>query len=153
MVAGFARFRGSPEPEEIANDVFMAAFAGLRKFTGGEAQFRSWIFTIARRRLVDERRRIAARPAEARSDVESFDRAGGDAEQEAIEAIEAAWVLRMCATLPTDQREVVYLRTAAGLSLRQVSTVMGKSVGAVKQLQRRGLLALRERVDQEGVTL
>jgi RNA polymerase sigma-70 factor (ECF subfamily) len=84
---------------------------------------------------------------------ELVDQVGGNAEHEAVEAMEAAWVVRMCAALPADQREVVYLRVAADLSLRQVADVMGKSVGAVKQLQRRGLMALRERVEREGVTL
>jgi RNA polymerase sigma-70 factor (ECF subfamily) len=153
IVAGFLRLRGSAEPEELTNDVFMSSFAGLPRFAGNERQFRSWIFTIARRRLIDERRRRSARPVDSYPSEELVDQVGGNAEHEAVEAMEAAWVVRMCAALPADQREVVYLRVAADLSLRQVADVMGKSVGAVKQLQRRGLMALRERVEREGVTL
>jgi RNA polymerase sigma-70 factor (ECF subfamily) len=43
-----------------------------------------------------------------------------------------------------DQREVLALRIVAGLTVEQVADIMGKSAGAVKQLQRRALITLRE---------
>jgi RNA polymerase sigma-70 factor (ECF subfamily) len=49
--------------------------------------------------------------------------------------------------LPAAQREVVLLRVMADLSIEQVAQIVEKSPGAVKQLQRRGLLALRDLLD------
>jgi len=49
----------------------------------------------------------------------------------------------LLAALKTEHREVLLLRIVADLPLEQVAKVMGKSVGSVKQLQRRALLALR----------
>jgi len=54
----------------------------------------------------------------------------------------------MCAELPDDQRPVLLLRVLADLTVEQVAQVMGRSVGAVKALQRRGLRTLRDRLEQ-----
>ena len=61
-VCGYLRLQGAREPEDLTSEVFIGAFRGLGSFVGSEAQFRSWIFTIAHRRLIDERRRFANRP-------------------------------------------------------------------------------------------
>lgn len=55
-VHGFLRLHGAREPEDLTSEVFLGAFGRLASFSGGEEQFRSWVFTFAYRRLVDERR-------------------------------------------------------------------------------------------------
>src|SRR3954454_23132420 len=62
-VAGYLRLRGAAEPDDLTSEVFIAVFRNLASFTGTEANFRSWIFVIAHRRLQDERRRRTRRPA------------------------------------------------------------------------------------------
>ena len=52
-------------------------------------------------------------------------------------------------TLNDDQREVLVLRIVADLSVEQVAGIMDKTPGAIKQLQRRGLIALRELVKEK----
>ena len=54
----------------------------------------------------------------------------------------------MCAGLPDDQRSVLLLRILADLTVEQVAAVMGRSVGSVKALQRRGLRTLRDRLEK-----
>ncbi|MGH9009959.1 MAG: RNA polymerase sigma factor, partial [Acidimicrobiia bacterium] len=61
-VAGYLRTQGVREPEDMTSDVFLAVFTRLGRFSGTEAQFRSWVFTIAHHKMVDERRRRARRP-------------------------------------------------------------------------------------------
>lgn len=152
-VAGYLRLQGAAEPEDLTSEVFLGVFGGLRKFTGSEQQFRSWVFTIAHRRLIDERRRSARRPAIPTGDFDAFDRHGGDAEQDALDALGSRRVFELCAGLTAEQREVVLLRVVADLTVEQVARVVGRSVGAVKALQRRGFDALRQRVEWEGVPL
>ena len=62
-------------------------------------------------------------------------------------------VKALCARLKDDQRDVLLLRLVAGLTVDRVAAAMGRSAGAVEQLQRRGLLALRALIEAEGVTL
>ncbi len=131
----------------------MGVFAGLTSFTGSEQQFRSWVFTIAHRRLIDERRRMSRRPATPTGDVDVLDRPGGDAEQDALNAMGRDRVQALCADLSDDQREVLLLRIVADLSIERVAGVVGKTPGAVKALQRRGLDTLRKKLSREGVSL
>ena len=81
-VAGYLRGQRAVEPEDLTSEVFLGVFRGLGSFEGGEAQFRSWVFTIAHRRLQDERRRLARRPRLAAIDPELSLLPGGDAERE-----------------------------------------------------------------------
>jgi len=59
-------------------------------------------------------------------------------------------VHRLCGALPDDQRTVLLLRILADLTVEQVAQVMGRSVPSVKALQRRGLRALRDRIENAG---
>lgn len=146
IVTGYLRLQGAAEPDDLTSEVFLGVFAGLASFEGTEPQFRSWVFTIAHRRLIDERRRAARRPSEPTDDPATLDGPGGDAEAEAIDALGLRRVYELCATLSAEQREVVLLRVVGDLTVEQVAQTVGRSVGAVKALQRRGLTALRKKV-------
>jgi RNA polymerase sigma factor (sigma-70 family) len=150
-VAGYLRLQGAPEPDDLASEAFIGVFSSLGGFAGDERAFRSWVFTIAHRRLTDERRRAGRRPVLAyAAEVEAV---GGDVEAEALGSLGTERVHRLCADLPPDQRAVLLLRLVADLTVEQTADVIGKSPGAVKQLQRRGLAAVRKQVEREGVTL
>jgi len=152
-VAGYLRLQGAREPEDLTSEVFLGVFTGLRRFNGDEPAFRSWVFTIAHRRLVDERRRIGRQPAVGGQLADVVDRAGGNAETDALAALGERWVRDVCADIAPDQRSVLLLRIVGDLTVEEVAEVLGRSAGAVKQLQRRGLIALRKILDREGVPL
>lgn len=153
-VRAYVRARGSVEPDELTNDVFLAVFASLDRFTGDEAAFRSWVFTIARNRLVDERRRLERRVVTVSSGVLGApDAVGGDVEAEALANITTDWVTDQLARLSPDQRDVLLLRIVADCTIDQIAGIVGKRPGAVKALQRRGLAALRMILDRDGVPL
>jgi len=150
-VAGYLRVQGAAEPEDLTSEVFERAFSALGGFAGGEARFRSWVFTIAHHRLTDERRRVARRPV--RADAEPVERAAGDVEEEAVRRLATERVRRLCEGLVPDQRDVLLLRMLAALTVDEIADALGKSPGAVKALQRRGLAALRRQMEREGVPL
>ncbi|MCA1657130.1 MAG: RNA polymerase sigma factor [Actinobacteria bacterium] len=154
VVAGYLRLQGSPEPDDLTNEVFLNAFGAIGSFQGDEAQFRSWLFTIAHRRLIDERRRVGRRPTMADTDVANAPQiAGGDVEEEALRHLSVQRVRRLCDRLAPDQRDVLVLRMVSGLSLDQTAEALGKSTTAVKALQRRAVAAVRRAFDDEGVSL
>ena len=148
VVTGYLRLHGAAEPDDLASETFLGVFTGLAAFHGDEAALRSWVFTIAHRRLVEDWRRRSRRPQLTDDAGDLTLHAGGDAEDDALVRIGAADVHRMCAELPDDQRSVLLLRVLADLTVEQVAQVMGRSVGAVKALQRRGLRTLRDRLEQ-----
>lgn len=151
VVAGYLRVQGAAEPDDMTSDTFLAAFGGLRSFSGNEAKFRSWVFTIAHHRLVDERRRQARRPQVAGDPVESMsDRLpGGDVEHEALAALSRERVQRLCDRLSPDQRDVLLLRMVAGMTLEETAATVDKPVSAVKALQHRAVLSLRRHLAAE----
>ena len=147
------RLQGVSDADDLTGDVFLSVFAGLDRFDGSEQQFRSWVFTIAHHRLVDERRRVARRRWVVTDQTELLDRPGGDVEQEAVDNLASQRVRQLCAELSDDQREVLLLRIVADLSPDEVAVVLGKSVGAVRALQHRALSALRRQIAWKGVAL
>jgi RNA polymerase sigma factor (sigma-70 family) len=152
-VLGYLRVQGASDPEDLTNEVFLGVFRKVGDFRGGEEKFRSWVFTIAHSRLVDERRRAMRRPQLAGGDHPVPESAGGDAEDDALERLSAQRVQALCEQLVPDQRDVLLLRLLAGLTVEAVAEALGKSAGAVKALQRRGLANLRKVLEGNPVPL
>jgi RNA polymerase sigma-70 factor (ECF subfamily) len=147
VVTGYLRLHGATDPDDLASETFLGVFTGLAGFSGDEEALRSWVFTIAHRRLIDDWRRRSRRPQVADDAGDLTVHPGGDAEDDALVRVGTADVHRMCSELPDDQRSVLLLRVLADLTVEQVAQVMGRSIGAVKALQRRGLRTLRDRLD------
>jgi RNA polymerase sigma-70 factor (ECF subfamily) len=148
-IAGFARARGAREPEDLTSEVFLTVFEKLGTFDGTEAEFRSFIFSIAYRRLVDELRQRGRRGEAIAWTPELDCRSEPSAEDSASDRMSAASVLAILDTLPVDQRNVMVLRVVSDLTVEQVAEVLGKKPGAVKALQRRALEALRKKVSSQ----
>ncbi|UOX99898.1 RNA polymerase sigma factor [Blastococcus sp. PRF04-17] len=146
-VTGYLRLHGAAEPDDLASETFLGVFTGLAGFRGDEDDLRSWVFTIAHRRLVDDWRRRSRRPQVADDPGDLTEHVGGDVEDDVLLRIGAERVHELCGTLPGDQRSVLLLRILADLTVEQVAQVLDRSVPAVKALQRRGLRSLRDRVD------
>lgn len=153
MVVGYMRVQGADDPDDLANEVFLGVFTRITTFDGDEDRFRSWVFTIAHSRLVDERRRNDRRPHLVEMADDDGGPVGGNAEDEALERMGTERVRRLCGLLVPDQRDVLLLRLMAGLSIEATAEAMGKSVGAVKALQHRGIKALRKIISRQAVSL
>jgi RNA polymerase sigma-70 factor (ECF subfamily) len=147
-VLGYLRAQGAPEPEDLTSEVFLRVFDRLPQFSGDEPHFRSWLFTIAHRILIDDARRRQRRPRTTTLGIDVERRAAGDVEHEALANVGADWADELLASLPPDQRAVVALRVTADLSLEQVADILDKRVGAVKSLQHRALESLRRRCEE-----
>ena len=146
-VAGYLRVQRAPDPDGLANEVFLRVFRGISRFEGSEEKFRSWVFTIAHHVLVDEFRRASRRPQEQDGGDEIvLSERGGNAEDDAMERLADGEVRELLDVLAPDQRDVLLLRVLGDLTVEQVAEALGKTPGAVKQLQRRGLESLRRKI-------
>lgn len=140
-LVGFLRSRDADDPEGMANVVLVRVFGRVGTFEGGPAQFRAWVFRIARNALIDEHRHRARRPVvvptvhDQLPDAVAADPTGRIGERERIEA--------MLGTLTDEQREVLLLRIVAGLSVDETAEAMGRRAGAVRSMQHRALTRLR----------
>lgn len=153
-VSRYLWLNGATDADGVTNEVFLGVFMGLASFSGSESQFRSWVFTIAHRRLVDDRRQVGRRPVPSGLHAESMNGlAGGDAEDDAMGSMALGRMCDVLACLTPDQRRVLLLRLVADLTVDQVAEATGKSAAAVKSLQRKGLEGIRRRLDMEKVAL
>ncbi|MBS3939904.1 MAG: sigma-70 family RNA polymerase sigma factor [Actinobacteria bacterium] len=141
---GYARSQNAPDPEDLVGEVFLEVVRSLSRFEGDEEErFRGWVFTIARRRLVDARRRSGRRPADLTAPGVLAERAG-TYEDDALERLSLEDVRALLACLSEDQREVMVLRLVAGLRTAEIAEVTGRHPEAVKGLAKRAIARLRE---------
>jgi RNA polymerase sigma-70 factor (ECF subfamily) len=157
-VVGYLRARVGDDAEDLASETWIAVARGLSSFSGDETAFRSWVFTIAHRRLIDHHRTIARRPR-TRSlhpvEGEATDgplemSAADDPAGEVISAVAAdEAVRRIVKLLPPDQAEIVLLRVVAGLPVDEVAAITGRRAGTVRVLQHRALRRLAERLEND----
>jgi RNA polymerase sigma-70 factor (ECF subfamily) len=156
-VVSYHGARAGDDAEDLASETWLAVARALPTFTGDEAAFRSWVFTIAHRRLVDHHRAGARRPR-----TRSLTPAEGDGKDGPVElpgrddpAAEVAAALagdeairRIVALLPPDQAEIVLLRVVAGLPVDEVAAATGRRPGTVRVLQHRALRRLANRLER-----
>lgn len=153
-VMGYLRARGASDPEDVAGEVFLQVVRDLHSFDGHESDFRTWVFTIAHHRLLDDARYRSRRPVDATSDEDLAHAAPVvDPQEEALTAVSVSKVKKLIERLPLDQQNVLLLRLFGQLTVTEVAQVLGKKAGAVKALQRRGLAALDRIISKQGVTL
>ena len=148
-VLRYLRGHGAREPEDLLGEVFVQVVRNVGAFEGAEREFRSWVFMIARNRLVDGWRRQGRSqldfvPADELAAVGG----AGDSEHEAMRHLDDARVIETLRRLTHDQRDVLFLRYFAQLTIDEVAVVLGKRPGAVKSLQARGLAAIRREMSR-----
>jgi len=149
-VLGYLRSHGVDDPESATDDVFLALHRRFASIEGGDDGMRTLTFSIAHARLVDFHRAQARRPSQVPFEARHDPRHAASAEDTAIEGL-GGGAMGMLSRLGEDQRQVISLRVIAGLSLEETAQVMDRSVGSIKQLQRRGLETLRLTLVREAV--
>lgn len=132
------RVRDRDEAQDLTAEVFHQALAGLPRFEWRGLPFAAWLLGIAAHVLSDRWRR-AAKQQEVAAD--GLEQAGVDDDVE-----RKAMLYQLVDTLPADQRQVIIQRFVGQRSLREIATELGRSEGAIKQLQLRALQNLRERI-------
>ncbi|MBD8869792.1 RNA polymerase sigma factor [Nocardioides donggukensis] len=116
-IHGFVRARGSADPEALTNDVFLAVFSRIEQFNGGPDAFAALLFTVTRRRLVDEQRRRGRRPTEHEWCPEEDLRVTASAEESVLDRAAAAEARALLQALSPEQRDVLLLRIYGDLSI------------------------------------
>jgi RNA polymerase sigma-70 factor, ECF subfamily len=129
------------DAQDLTAEVFQQALANLGRFEWRGVPFAAWLYRIAANAVTDHHRRTARDQNVPPS---------AEPEREELEGAERRAVLyRAVRDLPADQRRVIEMRFAEGMTIAEIAGVLGRSEGAVKQLQFRALGGLRARLDQD----
>jgi RNA polymerase sigma-70 factor (ECF subfamily) len=138
------RVRDRAEIQDLTAHVFHQALANLGKFKWKGSPFAAWLYRIAANAIVDQAKR------KQRESSEQPDPAAESSTVVDLEEVERrARLFSAVDKLPEDQRLVISLRFADEKSIREIAETLGRSEGAVKQLQFRGLENLRNRLNEK----
>lgn len=136
--------------EDVASEMWLKAIRGLGSFSGDEQGFRSWLVAIARNHVRDVQRRAARRPEVLSADPRGIQAdLAPDAADEAITRWSTEQALKLIATLPPEQADMVALRVVVGLDVPEVAAIVGRSPGAVRVAVHRGLRRLAQQLAGE----
>ena len=129
--------------QDVTSEVFHHALANLKHFEWRGAPFSAWLMRIASNSITDRWRRQNRESGQS-SEIEAVSK---DPSPEEVQ--HCARLFALVRTLPEDQRRVIEMRFAEERSVREIALALGKTEGAVKQLQFRGVQRLR---DELGLT-
>ena len=134
------------EVDELVQDTFVRAFNSIDGFRG-ESSFRTWLFTIERRLLVDRRR--AEKRRRDRTEIQEDD---ASTEYDALDSVVAdeteGRMRQAVARLSPTQKEVFTLRVAEGLSYKEIAAAVGTTEGAARVHYHNAMRAVKEFLDE-----
>ena len=126
------------DAEDVTSEVFHRALVNLSGYEWRGIPFVAWLYRIAAHELSDRRRRAAreavTQPPDVETNTPEFER--------------RVLLFQLVERLPPDQRRVVEMRFGDGKSIQETAAAVGRSEGAVKQLQRRALENLRDELEE-----
>ena len=142
----YLRWQEPSAADDLAGETWLAVAERIHDFTGGEDAFRAWVFSVARRRVAEYRRRGARRRTHPVAPEDLAEIAGGlDPSGLVVDVMSAQQAIdRLAAVLSPDQREVIVLRVVTGLSVEEIARVVGKRPGTVRVIQHRALRRLAQ---------
>ncbi len=132
------RVRNREEAQDLTSEIFHKALASLPRFEWRGLPFVAWLLGIAANVLSDRWQLVTKQQEVVTDDLEQIGMED-DVEQRAM-------LYQLVDSLPIDQRQVILWRFVGQKSLREIATELGRSEGAIKQLQLRALQNLRERM-------
>ena len=136
------RVHARADVEDITAKVFQHAFENLSRFQWRSVPFVAWLYRIAANAVADRWQSLSRETGRPVMEAPSVD--FDDTEIERTER--RAQLFRNVAKLPAKQRRVIEMRFAEEKSIREIAKVLGKSTGAVKQLQHRAYVRLRDQL-------
>ncbi len=143
----FLRIGNKPEAEDIAEQVFLKALDSMKSYEERGIPMQAWLFRIAHNLVVDYLRKMTMRrtvPVDT-IEVEGEDDPAAIAERN----IQFERVSRAMEQLTLEQRDVLGLRFFGGLTSREAGTILNKSDGAVREMQRAAIQKLRKLLVEE----
>jgi RNA polymerase sigma-70 factor, ECF subfamily len=146
----YLRTVGGGLADDVAAETWLSVVRSLHRFSGDERQWQAWVFTIARARLVDARRRAgrAAVPVDGDMLAEAGP-AAADVSGTVEEMFSTEAALELIGRLPRHQAEVVLLRYVAGLDVTRTAAALGRRPGAVRVTAHRALRRLAGMLEQD----
>lgn len=137
--------------EDLAQEVCVAVLLALPRYKDTGRPFEAFIFAIASHKVADLQRAAMRHPGSTAVPSDQMPERPDDSlgpEERALLSSDAEWAKKLLASLPENQRELILLRIAVGLTAEETGQMLGMSPGAVRVAQHRALSRLRALAEQ-----
>ena len=145
----YVRVGSSHVAEDLTSETFIRALRRIDSFSWQGKDIAAWFVTIARNLITDNAKSARFRMEVTTADMIDADRRVEGPENEVLANLRDTRLFEAIKTLKPQQAECLVLRFMHGLSLAETALVIGKSEGAVKQLQLRAVRALHRELGGE----
>jgi RNA polymerase sigma-70 factor (ECF subfamily) len=135
----YYRLGSVPLAEDLTAETFFRALRSMSSFRWQGKDFGAWLMTIARNLTTDHFKAGRTRLETTTEDMSTLDTTTEGPEGAVLASLTNEALLEALSELPTEQRECLVMRFLQGLSIAETAEVLGRSAGAVKQLQLRGV--------------
>lgn len=135
----FYRTRSSALAEDLTSETFFRALRSMQSFRWQGKDFGAWLMTIARNLATDRFKAGRTRLELTTEDMGQHDDATEGPEPTVLAGLTNEILLKALTELPDEQRDCLVMRFLQGMSIAETAAVLGRSDGAVKQLQLRGV--------------
>ena len=146
----YYRTRSQTLAEDLASETFFRALRSMNNFRWQGKDFGAWLMTIARNLTTDHFKAGRTRLEQTTEDMGLHDATAEGPETAVMASLTNEALLISLQQLPKEQQECLIMRFLQGMSIAETAQVLGRSEGAVKQLQLRGVRNLAKLVP-EGV--
>lgn len=134
--------------EDLTSETFFRALRSVSKFTWQGKNFGAWLTTIARNLIADHYKSSRARLEITTDDFTGHEQTSAAPEDEVLQAATNSILRQALTKLPAEQQECLVLRFLNGSSISETAEAMGRSAGAVKQLQLRAVRSLAKQLPE-----
>ncbi len=135
----FHRTRSATLAEDLTSETFFRALRSMQGFRWQGKDFGAWLMTIARNLATDHFKAGRTRLEMTTEDMGQHDDATEGPEAVVLAGLTNEILLKALTELPDEQRDCLVMRFLQGMSIAETAAVLGRSDGAIKQLQLRGV--------------
>ena len=135
----FYRTRSAPLAEDLTSETFFRALRNMKNFRWQGKDFGAWLMTIARNLATDHFKAGRTRLELTTDDMSDHDASTEGPEAAVLASLTNELLLEALTELPDEQRDCLVMRFLQGMSIAETAAALGRSDGAVKQLQLRGV--------------
>ncbi|WP_345455981.1 sigma-70 family RNA polymerase sigma factor [Nocardioides marinquilinus] len=138
----FYRVRSAPLAEDLTSETFFRALRNVTSFRWQGKDFGAWLMTIARNLATDHFKAGRTRLEMTTEDMTAHDDATDGPEDAVLASLTNEVLMEALQQLPDEQRDCLVMRFLQGMSIAETAAALGRTDGAVKQLQLRGVRKL-----------
>jgi RNA polymerase sigma-70 factor (ECF subfamily) len=149
----YYRTGNAHDAEDLTARVFQRAMNHIHNYTDRGVPFSAWLYRIAHNLVANWHRDRSRKQEIPLTDAPVLPSKGDHPEKNLVRSQEQESLLKLIRRLPPERQNLLILKFVENMSNAEIGEIMGRSEGAVKSLYHRTLLALRDQIDEQNITL